>query len=92
MAIVEAFVGAIIDGLVENLASGELLKFLRRVGIDAQLKEWRTTLSMIQAVLTDAEKRQTEDVKLWLNDLANLAYDTNLIFKILYCSKSEMNL
>ncbi|XP_022875062.1 putative disease resistance RPP13-like protein 1 [Olea europaea var. sylvestris] len=77
MAMVEAFVGAIVDGLVEKLASGELLKFLNRVGIDAQLEEWKTTLKSFQAVHTDAENKQTANVavKQWLNDLENLAYD-----------------
>ncbi|CAA2996299.1 disease resistance RPP13 1 [Olea europaea subsp. europaea] len=77
MAIVEVFVGAILTVLLEKLASGELMKFLRRVGIDAQLEEWRTTLSMIKAVLTDAENKQTGDVavKEWLKDLEDLAYD-----------------
>ncbi|CAA3030274.1 Putative disease resistance RPP13-like protein 1 [Olea europaea subsp. europaea] len=77
MAIVEVFVGAILTVLLEKLASGELMKFLRRVGIDAQLEEWHTTLSMIQAVLIDAENKQTANVavKKWLIDLEDLAYD-----------------
>ncbi|CAI9781938.1 unnamed protein product [Fraxinus pennsylvanica] len=77
MAIVEVFLGAILTVLLEKLASVELLKFLRPVGIDAQLEEWHTTLSMIQAVLTDAENKQTANVavKQWLNDLEDLAYD-----------------
>ncbi|CAA2974824.1 disease resistance RPP13 1 [Olea europaea subsp. europaea] len=77
MAIVEVFLGAILTVLLENLASSELLKFLRRVGIHAQLEEWKKTLKRIQAVLTDAENKQTksEAVKEWLNDLEDLAYD-----------------
>ncbi|CAA2993920.1 disease resistance RPP13 1 [Olea europaea subsp. europaea] len=77
MAIVEVFLGAILTVLLEKLDSGELLKFLRRVGIEAQIKEWHATLSTIEAVLTDAENKQTENkgVKLWLNDLEDLAYD-----------------
>ncbi|CAA3026383.1 putative disease resistance RPP13-like protein 1 [Olea europaea var. sylvestris] len=77
MAIVEVFLGAILTVLLEKLASGELLKFLRHVGIDAQLVELKTTLMRIQAVLTDAENKQTTDkhVKEWLNDLEDLAHD-----------------
>ncbi|CAI9786360.1 unnamed protein product [Fraxinus pennsylvanica] len=62
--------------LLEKLASGELLEFLRRLGIDAQLKEWCTTLLMIQAVLTDAENKQRSnaDVHERLMDLESLVY------------------
>ncbi|KAL2491597.1 putative disease resistance RPP13-like protein 1 [Abeliophyllum distichum] len=77
MAIGEVFLGAFVTVLLEKLVSGELLKFLRPTGIDAQLKKWRTTLLMIEAVLTDAENKQTANryVKEWLNDLQDLAYD-----------------
>ncbi|CAA2992591.1 disease resistance RPP13 1 [Olea europaea subsp. europaea] len=77
MAVIEVFLGAILTVLLEKLASGELLKFLRHVGIDAQLVEWKTTLKRIQAVLTDAENKQTtdKDVKEWLIDLEDLALD-----------------
>ncbi|KAL2514473.1 putative disease resistance RPP13-like protein 1 [Forsythia ovata] len=77
MAIGEVFLGAFVTVLLEKLVSGELLKFLRPTGIVAQLKKWRTTLLMIEAVLTDAENKQTANraVKEWLNDLQDLAYD-----------------
>ncbi|KAL2491612.1 putative disease resistance RPP13-like protein 1 [Abeliophyllum distichum] len=77
MAIGEVFLGAFVTLLLERLASRELLKFLRPLGIDAQLKKWRRTLLMIEAVLTDAENKQTRNkaVKEWLNDLEDLAYD-----------------
>ncbi|KAL2458369.1 putative disease resistance RPP13-like protein 1 [Abeliophyllum distichum] len=77
MAIGEVFLGAFVTVLLEKMVSGELLKFLRPTGIDAQLKKWRTTLLMIEAVLTDAENKQTANraVKEWLNELQDLAYD-----------------
>ncbi|KAL2514559.1 putative disease resistance RPP13-like protein 1 [Forsythia ovata] len=77
MAIGEVFLGAFVTVLLEKLVSGELLKFLRPTGIDAQLKKWRTTLLMIEAVLTDAENKQTANraVKEWLNELQDLTYD-----------------
>lgn len=67
--------------LLEKLASGELLEFLRRLGIDAQVKEWRTTLLMIQAVLTDAENKQRRntDVHEWLTDLESLLYNLDAL-------------
>ncbi|KAL2491603.1 putative disease resistance RPP13-like protein 1 [Abeliophyllum distichum] len=77
MAIGEVFLGAFVTVLLERMASRELLKFLRPLGIDAQLKKWRGTLLMIEAVLIDAENKQTANraVKEWLNDLEDLAYD-----------------
>ncbi|CAI9764692.1 unnamed protein product [Fraxinus pennsylvanica] len=77
MAIGEIFLSAIVSVLITKLASGNLMEFLRRLGIDAQLKEWHTKLLMIKAVLTDAENKQTENeaAKVWLNDLEDLAYD-----------------
>ncbi|KAL2514571.1 putative disease resistance RPP13-like protein 1 [Forsythia ovata] len=77
MAIGEVFLGAFVTVLLERLASRELLKFLRPLGIDAQLKKWRRTLLMIEAVLIDAENKQRANraVKEWLNDLEDLAYD-----------------
>ncbi|KAL2514496.1 putative disease resistance RPP13-like protein 1 [Forsythia ovata] len=77
MAIGEVFLGAFVTVLLDRLASRELLKFLRPLGIGAQLKKWRRTLLMIKAVLTDAENKQArnEAVKEWLNDLEDLAYD-----------------
>ncbi|CAA2980125.1 disease resistance RPP13 1 [Olea europaea subsp. europaea] len=77
MAIGEVFIGALITVLLDKLASGELMKFLRGVGIDAQLKEWRETLLMMEAVLNDAENKQTANraVKEWLKNLEDLAYD-----------------
>ncbi|XP_022866622.1 putative disease resistance protein At3g14460 [Olea europaea var. sylvestris] len=77
MAIGEVFIGALITVLLEKLVSGELMKFLHGVGIDSQLKEWRKKLLMMEAVLTDAENKQTTNgaVKEWLKDLEDLAYD-----------------
>ncbi|KAL2514544.1 putative disease resistance RPP13-like protein 1 [Forsythia ovata] len=77
MAIGEVFLGAFVTLLLERLASPKLLKFLRPSGIDAQWTKLRGTLLMITAVLTVAENNQTrnEAVKVWLNDLEDLAYD-----------------
>ncbi|XP_028078188.1 putative disease resistance RPP13-like protein 1 [Camellia sinensis] len=77
MAIVEVFLGAFITVLLEKMASGEWLKFLRHEGILTQLSNWISTLSQIQALLTDAEDKQLTDraVNQWLDDLQDLAYD-----------------
>ncbi|XP_030460686.1 putative disease resistance RPP13-like protein 1 [Syzygium oleosum] len=78
MPIAELFLGAFLQVLFERLASRELLNFAWREGIDKVLKKWEKLLISINQVLDDAEDRQlTGDlgVKLWLEDLRNLAYE-----------------
>ncbi|KAL0358312.1 UNVERIFIED_CONTAM: putative disease resistance protein [Sesamum angustifolium] len=76
MDVGEIFLSSFISGLLDKLTSGELLKFLGE-SIDGLLKKWSGKLTMLQAVLTDAETKQNSltAVKLWLNDLQDLAYD-----------------
>ncbi|CAN4110292.1 unnamed protein product [Withania somnifera] len=77
MAVAELFLSAFLTVLFEKLASWELLNFARKEGIHFQLKKWSRTLSKILAALADAEEKQITDraVKLWLEDLRDLAYD-----------------
>ncbi|XP_039162981.1 disease resistance protein RGA2-like [Eucalyptus grandis] len=78
MPIAELFLCAFLQVLFDRLTSVELLNFARREGIDTRLKDWEQMLKSIQKVLDDAEDKQLTDqawVKLWLEDLRNLAYD-----------------
>ncbi|KAF8039399.1 hypothetical protein BT93_B1816 [Corymbia citriodora subsp. variegata] len=78
MPIAELFLGAFLQVLLERLASRELLNFARREGIDKLLKKWEGMLISINLVLDDAEDGQLAGnvgVKLWLENLRNLAYD-----------------
>ncbi|KAF7850964.1 hypothetical protein BT93_L4821 [Corymbia citriodora subsp. variegata] len=78
MPIAELFLCAFLQVLFDRLASPELLNFVRRKGIDMRLKKWEKMLESIKEVLDDAEDRQLTNhlgVKLWLEDLRNLAYD-----------------
>nr|XP_027113857.1 putative disease resistance RPP13-like protein 1 isoform X1 [Coffea arabica]XP_027113859.1 putative disease resistance RPP13-like protein 1 isoform X1 [Coffea arabica] len=77
MALIEVFLGAIIKVIFDKLASVDLKKFARSEGLDTQLKRWIQVLSLIQAVLDDAEDKQNMRiaVKHWLDDLQDLAYD-----------------
>uniref|UniRef100_A0A5B6ZUP3 Putative disease resistance RPP13-like protein 1 n=1 Tax=Davidia involucrata TaxID=16924 RepID=A0A5B6ZUP3_DAVIN len=77
MAVGEIILTAFITVLFEKLSSSELLNFARREGIDTQLKKWSDMLLAIEAVLGDAEDKQITEraVKLWLEDLTDLAYD-----------------
>ncbi|CAH1440699.1 unnamed protein product [Lactuca virosa] len=72
----EIAVTAVITVLCEKLTSGDLMKLARSEGIDSQLNKWKNTLPLIQAVLADASQKHITDraVRLWLNNLQNLAY------------------
>lgn len=77
MALGEIFLATFLQVLFSRLASLELLKFASLVGIQKKLQKWAQMLSAIQAVLEDAEEKQLTDkaVKLWLDNLRDLAYD-----------------
>ncbi|KAG5539189.1 hypothetical protein RHGRI_019676 [Rhododendron griersonianum] len=79
MAIVEIFLTAFIQVVFEKLASRDLLSFARREKIHDLLLKWSRMLGEIDAVLADAEEKQMKtgqrDIKLWLEDLEDLAYD-----------------
>lgn len=81
MAFVEAITSAILQPLIEKLASASFLKFAREKEkekeIDSEIKKWKLRLLEIRAVLSDAEEKQitNQAVKIWLNNLRDLAYD-----------------
>ncbi|KAB1205304.1 putative disease resistance RPP13-like protein 1 [Morella rubra] len=77
MAVGELFAAALIQVLLERLVSRELLNFAHREGLRRKLEKLKNTLSIIQAVVDDAEEKQHTDkaVKKWLDDLIDLAYD-----------------
>ncbi|KAL5788893.1 hypothetical protein ACOSP7_005842 [Xanthoceras sorbifolium] len=77
MVVGELFLSAFLKVLFHRLASSELLQFLRQEGLYKKLQKWEKTLTMVQAVLGDAEEKQLTDmaVKMWLDNLRDLAYD-----------------
>ncbi|KAH9726720.1 putative disease resistance RPP13-like protein 1 [Citrus sinensis] len=78
-AVGEILLNAFLPVLFDRLASRNLLSFVRQlqVRVDSELKKWEKKLKMIQAVLCDAEEKQLTDeaVKMWLDELQDLAYD-----------------
>uniref|UniRef100_A0A803LH27 Disease resistance N-terminal domain-containing protein n=1 Tax=Chenopodium quinoa TaxID=63459 RepID=A0A803LH27_CHEQI len=55
-------------------------KFLKLIGgfdLPKTINKWKTQLTVLEALLEDAELQQfhSKPVKLWLNDLQDLAYD-----------------
>ncbi|CAL5368824.1 unnamed protein product [Camellia sinensis] len=86
MAIGELLIAPSIKFLFEKfatLASGELSNFARGFGgerrIRTLLTKWSTTLEEIEAVLVDADEKQVTErgIKIWLEDLQDLAYDVD---------------
>ncbi|XP_028099955.1 putative disease resistance RPP13-like protein 1 isoform X2 [Camellia sinensis] len=77
MPIGEIILTAFIQVLFEKLASTVPLKFARREQVHTLFKKWSGELVEIQAFLDDAEEKQIENkaVKMWLEDLTDLAYD-----------------
>ncbi|KAH9782655.1 putative disease resistance protein [Citrus sinensis] len=78
-AVGEVFLNAFFQVLFDRLASRNLISFVRQLqgGVDSELKRWEKKLKMIQAVLSDAEEKRLTDeaVKMWLDELQDLAYD-----------------
>ncbi|CAL5330706.1 unnamed protein product [Camellia sinensis] len=77
MPIGEIFLAAFIQVLFEKLASTVLLKFPHQEQVHTLFKKWSGELKEIQAFLDDAEEKQIKNsrVKMWLEDLTDLAYD-----------------
>ncbi|KAL7234403.1 hypothetical protein ACSBR1_017913 [Camellia fascicularis] len=77
MPIGEIFLAAFIQVLFEKLASTALLKFAHWEQVHTHIKRWSGELAKIQAYLADAEGKQIENraVKMWLEELTDLAYD-----------------
>jgi hypothetical protein len=54
-----------------------LLKIFKEERVDADFQKWKRMLLKIYAVLDDAEEKQVTSrlVKIWLDELEDLAYD-----------------
>ncbi|RVW70276.1 putative disease resistance RPP13-like protein 1 [Vitis vinifera] len=72
----EAILSSFFDTLFDKLSS-VLIDYTRQVQVHDELNKWEKTLKKINAVLEDAEEKQMEEkvVKIWLDDLSDLAYD-----------------
>ncbi|KAM3684170.1 hypothetical protein ACJW31_11G023100 [Castanea mollissima] len=75
----EAALSALFEALFNKLTSSDLLKIFQQEQVHVDLNKWKKTLLKINAVLADAEeKRETSRlVKIWLDELEELAYDAD---------------
>nr|XP_011470063.1 PREDICTED: putative disease resistance RPP13-like protein 1 [Fragaria vesca subsp. vesca]XP_011470064.1 PREDICTED: putative disease resistance RPP13-like protein 1 [Fragaria vesca subsp. vesca] len=82
----EAVLGAFLPVLLKKLADQEITEYFGRLkGVDKKvLEKWTRTLTAVEAVLSDAEEKQLTQsrVKLWLDDLRDLAYDVQDVLDI----------
>ncbi|KAH7544561.1 hypothetical protein JRO89_XS15G0185400 [Xanthoceras sorbifolium] len=77
MPIGEVFLSAFLQVLFDRLAPHNL-SFFSRPDLVLELRKWRKNLLKIDAFLEDAEDKQLAGdklVKMWLDDLRDLAYD-----------------
>ncbi|KAL2234150.1 UNVERIFIED_CONTAM: putative disease resistance RPP13-like protein 1 [Sesamum indicum] len=77
MIVGELFLSAFIQVLFQQLASAATMALARREKVESHFKKLSQSLSIIQAVLDDAEEKQLMEkaVKVWLEGLRDLAYD-----------------
>ncbi|XVF24604.1 hypothetical protein REPUB_Repub13aG0141700 [Reevesia pubescens] len=63
--------------LLTKLESSQFLNFAKQDQVRVELKNWRSLLLKIRAVLEDAETKQITDplVKIWLAEVRDLAFD-----------------
>ncbi|PRQ55702.1 putative P-loop containing nucleoside triphosphate hydrolase, leucine-rich repeat domain, L [Rosa chinensis] len=82
----EAALGAFLPVLLDKLAHREVFQYFGRLkGVGKKvLEKWTRMLTAIEAVLSDAEEKQLtqKGVKMWLDDLRDLAYDIEDILDI----------
>ncbi|KAK2440223.1 putative disease resistance RPP13 protein [Trifolium repens] len=85
-----AFLSATVQTLVEKLASKEFLDYIKNTKLNVSLlRQLKTTLLTLQAVMDDAEEKQINNpsVKQWLDDLKDAVFDAeDLLNQISYDS------
>ncbi|XP_021730906.1 putative disease resistance RPP13-like protein 1 isoform X1 [Chenopodium quinoa] len=80
MAVGETILSAFLEVLFEQMLSSGGRQFLKLIGgvdLPKTIKKWKIQFTRLEALLDDAELQQfhSKPVKLWLNDLQDLAYD-----------------
>ncbi|KAF2319641.1 hypothetical protein GH714_017800 [Hevea brasiliensis] len=73
----EAALSSFFQSLFEKIECPEILKFAREDQVLADIRKLEEMLMGIQSVLEDAEEKQLSNplVKMWLDELKDLAYD-----------------
>ncbi|KAL2320576.1 hypothetical protein Fmac_029545 [Flemingia macrophylla] len=83
----ESFLFSIAESLVAKLASQAFEEASQLVGVYDQLKEFKETLSLVKAVLLDAQQKQehNNELKEWLRQLKHVFYDAEDVLDEFEC-------
>ncbi|KAG7942259.1 hypothetical protein I3843_16G093300, partial [Carya illinoinensis] len=94
MVVGEIILAAFLQVLFDRLASRKLLKFASQLGVEKHLKNWDERLKRIKMVLEDANEKQDtrREVKAWLDDLTDLAYDVEDVLDEFFTEASQRQL
>ncbi|KAK3218785.1 hypothetical protein Dsin_012755 [Dipteronia sinensis] len=94
MPLEELLLSALLQVLFDRLTSRELLQFALQEGLSSNLKNLENKLKMIEAVLFEAEEKQLTDraVKLWLDNLRDLASDAKDVLDEIATKASQRKL
>ncbi|EOX96605.1 LRR and NB-ARC domains-containing disease resistance protein, putative [Theobroma cacao] len=78
-SVMDSILGSLFHYLLDKLSSPDLMRFARQEQLLTQLKKLEKLLRQINALLADAEEKQTTSpaVKHWLSDLKDVAYDAD---------------
>ncbi|KAG4912959.1 hypothetical protein JHK84_053412 [Glycine max] len=83
----ELFIFSIAESLITKLASHAFQEASRVVGLYDHLRDLKKTLSLVKAVLLDAEQKQEHNHELqeWLRQLKSVFYDAQDVFDEFEC-------
>ncbi|KAK6933727.1 Rx, N-terminal [Dillenia turbinata] len=83
----ETLWAAYLQTLLDKLDPGHLMNFARQEGFESELRKWKKMLRKIMLVLGDADEKQlsSKEVKKWLDDLLDLAYDADDVLDEIDC-------
>ncbi|KAM7268734.1 hypothetical protein ACFE04_010900 [Oxalis oulophora] len=85
LTIGEPILSDVISRLVDKATTSDFLNYIRKENLEVEIKKWHKTLTKLNAVLADAEKKKTtseasDSVKEWLTDLKTIVYDVEDVF------------
>ncbi|KAL3715822.1 hypothetical protein ACJRO7_007557 [Eucalyptus globulus] len=83
----ESLLFSIAEGVLWKIASRTLHEAAAIYGIENQISELRETLTVIKAVLLDAEEQQAKNhcLQVWLDQLQDVFYDAEDVLDELKC-------
>ncbi|KAL2320776.1 hypothetical protein Fmac_029745 [Flemingia macrophylla] len=83
----ESFLFSIAESLVAKLASRAFEEASQVLGVYDHLKEFKETLSLVKAVLLDAEQKQEQNNELreWLRQIKRVFYDAEDVLDEFEC-------